>query len=67
MSNLKELINYLDKRNISNKLVNNQVIIGRTNYDHQLIAKLSDRKNNIDSFYLNSTMVFYINENIRNN
>ena len=67
MNNLKELINYLDKRNISNRVINNQVIIGRKDFDHCLITKLFDKKNKIDSFYLDSTMVFYINENIINN
>ena len=64
MNTLKELINYLNKRNIYNKLVNNQVIIKRSNYDVALITKLSENKNQIDSFYLDSTMIFYINNSI---
>ena len=64
MTTLKELINYLNKRNIYNKLVNNQVIIKRSNYDVALITKLSENKNQIDSFYLDSTMIFYINNSI---
>jgi len=67
MTNLKELINYLDERNISNNIINNQVIIKRRDYDHYLITKLFDKKNKIDIFYLDSTIVFYINENIINN
>jgi hypothetical protein len=64
MKTLKDLIDYLNKRNIYNRLVNNQVIIKRSNYDHALITKILENKNKIDSFYLDSTMVFYINENI---
>ncbi len=66
MKNLKDLINYLNERNISNKLINNQVIIKRVNYNHCLITELFKSKNQIDSFFLDSTMVFYINENIKN-
>lgn len=65
MKTLKDLIDYLNKRNIYNRLVNNQVIIKRSNYDYALITKILENKNNIDSFYLDSTMVFYINENIK--
>ncbi len=64
MQTLKELTDYLNRRNIYNKLVNDQVIIKRSNYDLELIKKLSENKNKIDSFYLDSTMVFYINKNI---
>ena len=64
MKTLKDLIDYLNKRNIYNRLVNNQVIIKRSNYDHALITKILENKNKIDSFYLDSTMVFYINKNI---
>lgn len=67
MTNLNDLINYLNERNIHNILVNNQVIINRMNYDSHLIKKLSDTKNKIDIFYLDSTMVFYINDNILTN
>ena len=66
MKNLKDLINYLNEKNISSKLINNQVIIKRVNYNHCLITELFKSKNKIDSFFLDSTMVFYINENIKN-
>ena len=64
MRTLKDLTNYLNKRNINNKLINNQVIINRRNFDHCLISTIGKNKNKIDFFYLDSTMIFYINENI---
>ena len=66
MQTLKELINYLKNRNISYKLTNDQVIINRINYDYYLINAMTN-KNQIDVFYLDSTMVFYINQNININ
>jgi hypothetical protein len=67
MKTLKDLANYLNKRNISYKLVNEQIIMNRRNYDHNLISEMFKIKNQIDTFYLDSTMVFYINKNILTN
>ena len=64
MRTLKELTVHLNKKNISNKLVNNQVIINRKDYNFCLINDMSNEKNKIDSFYLDSTMIFYINKNL---
>lgn len=64
MRTLKELTVHLNKKNISNKLVNNQVIINRKDYNFCLINEVSNEKNKIDSFYLDSTMIFYINKNL---
>lgn len=67
MKTLKDLANYLNKRNISYKLVNEQIIMNRRNYDYNLISEMFKIKNQIDTFYLDSTMVFYINKNILTN
>ena len=64
MKTLNDLIVHLNKKNISNKLVNNQVLISRKDYNYCLTDEISKEKNKIDSFYLDSTMIFYINQNL---
>ena len=64
MKTLNELIVHLNKKNISNKLVNNQVLINRKDYNFCLINEISKEKSKIESFYLDSTMIFYINTNL---
>lgn len=64
MKTLNDLIVNLNKKNISNKIVNNQVIINRKDYDYSLRIEISKEKNKIDSFFLDSTMIFYINQNL---
>ena len=64
MKDLNDLIKYLKNRNVNYKFINSQVIINRYNYDYNLINKIRETKNQIDEFYLDSTMVFYINKNI---
>ena len=64
METLNDLIAHLNKKNISNKIVNNQVLISRNDYNYCLIDEISKEKNKIDFFYLDSTMIFYINQNL---
>jgi len=64
MKNLLDLKKYLKNQKIKFKEINNQIIINRNDYSFNLIDETRKIKNNIDCFYLDSTMVFYVNENI---
>jgi hypothetical protein len=64
MKNLLDLKKYLKNQKIKFKEINNQIIINRNDYSFDLIQEIRKIKNNIDVFYLDSTMIFYINLNI---
>ena len=61
---MKKLIKYLNSKNIPFNNVNNEILLNRKYYDYNLITWIKKNTKKIDSFYLDSTMILYINKNI---
>jgi len=61
---MKKLTNYLIKKNIPFSTINNEILLNRKFYHYELINWIKENTKQIDSFYLDSNMILYINKNI---